>query len=100
MVVEAVNHEFSKRKQFSAADVNRHVSIDSTRYLRLLGRLNFLEQAKDKVDGKTTVYSRSATWPPPVEFFKGSAIGIVYYLQKWFPPYGLMQLGREDTGAF
>ena len=44
MVVEAANHEFSKRKQFSAAELNRHLDIDSTRYLRLLGRLGFLRE--------------------------------------------------------
>ena len=42
MVVEAIQNELSKRKQFSFADVDRHLEFDCNRYIRLLGRLGFL----------------------------------------------------------
>src|ERR1041384_490701 len=37
----------------------------------------------------------AAAWPPPAEFFKGSPIGLAYYLQKWFR-FGLMALNVMD----
>jgi hypothetical protein len=36
---------------------------------------------------KRVIYRRSGTWPPPAEFFTSDAIGITYYLQKWFQYY-------------
>ena len=42
LLVEAIEHGLSKRKQFSFADVNRHLDFDCNRYIRLLGRLGFL----------------------------------------------------------
>ena len=33
---------YQLRKQFSFADVNRHLDFDCHRYIRLLGRLGFL----------------------------------------------------------
>jgi hypothetical protein len=77
-VVETVNHEFSKRKSFSAADVNRHLDIDRHRYIRLLGRLGFLR--KEEGAEKTANYIRTDSWRPRVEFLKGTPIGIAYYL--------------------
>jgi len=50
LVVETINNEFSKQKQFTAADVNRHLDIDSNRYLRLLGRIGFLRTLKDGLE--------------------------------------------------
>ena len=76
-----------------AADLNRHLAIDSTKYLSLLGRLGFVEQAKEPA-AKTRVYTRTGSWPPPAEFFKGTPIGIVYYIQKWFR-FGLQDWGGE-----
>jgi len=43
LVVEAIQNELSKRKQFSFADVDRHLEFDCNRYIRLLGRLGFLK---------------------------------------------------------
>jgi len=43
MAVEVIENELSKRKQFSFADVNRHLEFDCNRYIRLLGRLGFLK---------------------------------------------------------
>ena len=40
--VEVVENELSTRKQFSFADINRHLDFDCHRYIRLLGRLGFL----------------------------------------------------------
>jgi hypothetical protein len=39
--VEVVENELSTRKQFSFADINRHLDFDCHRYIRLLGRLGF-----------------------------------------------------------
>jgi len=45
LLVEAIEHGLSNRKQFSFADVNRHLDFDCNRYIRLLGRLGFLSPA-------------------------------------------------------
>jgi hypothetical protein len=42
LLVEAIENGLSKRKQFSFADVNRHLDFDCDRYIRLLGRLCFV----------------------------------------------------------
>jgi hypothetical protein len=42
LLVEAIENGLSKRKQFSFADVNRHLDFDCDRYIRLLGRLGLL----------------------------------------------------------
>ena len=42
LLVEAIENGLSKRKQFSFADVNRHLDSDCDRYIRLLGRFGFL----------------------------------------------------------
>jgi hypothetical protein len=42
LLVEAIEHGLSTRKQFSFADVNRHLDFDCNRYIRLLGRLGFV----------------------------------------------------------
>jgi len=46
LVAETIQHELSKRKQFNAADVSRHLDIDSSKYLRLLVRVGFLRSVK------------------------------------------------------
>jgi hypothetical protein len=51
LLVEAIEHGLSNRKQFSFADVNRHLDFDCNRCIRLLGRLGFL--------------SSEAQWPRP-----------------------------------
>ena len=43
MAVEVIENELRKRKQFSFADVNRHLEFDCNRYIRLLGSLGFLQ---------------------------------------------------------
>ena len=47
-LVEVIEHELSTRKQFSFADVNRHLDFDCNRYIRLLGRLGFLRSAPQR----------------------------------------------------
>ena len=42
LVVEAIENELFKRKQFSFADVNRHLDFDCNRYIRMLGRNGYL----------------------------------------------------------
>ena len=42
LVVEAINHELSKRTQFAAVDVRRYVDFDCDRHIRLLCRRGFL----------------------------------------------------------
>ena len=43
-VVETIDHELSQRRQFTFADVNRYLDLDCHRYLRLLGRVGFLQR--------------------------------------------------------
>ena len=86
--VGIINNEFKKRKQFTAVELNRHLDIDCNKYLKLLCRLGFLRKEGTE---KVAACSRAAAWPPPAEFFKGSPIGLAYYLQKWFR-FGLMAL--------
>jgi hypothetical protein len=44
LVVETIDNELSKRRVFSAADINRSLDIDRSRYLRLLGRVGVLQK--------------------------------------------------------
>ena len=41
LAVEAIENGLSTQKQFSFADVDRHLDFDCHRYIRLLGRLGF-----------------------------------------------------------
>jgi hypothetical protein len=71
-------------KQFSAADVNRHLEFDCARHLRLLSRGGFLEAVPRGTEKGVSEYTRLAAWPPPADFFGGTPIGAAYYIQKWF----------------
>jgi hypothetical protein len=73
LAVGIIDHEFSQRKQFNSADLNRHLDIDSHRDLKLLGRLGFLR--KEAGAEKVANYCSTGSWPRPWEFFKGSPIG-------------------------
>jgi hypothetical protein len=87
LAVEAINE---LPKQFSAADVNRHLEFDCARHLRLLARSGFLEMVPGREEKGLSDYSRLETWPPPADFFGGSPIGVAYYVQRWFR-YGLQE---------
>jgi hypothetical protein len=50
-LVEVIQNELSTRKQFSFADVNRHLDFDCNRYIRLLGRRGFLCPAPQRPAG-------------------------------------------------
>ena len=83
-VVKVIKHELPKRGKITTAAVNRHLGFDSDRYLRLLARHRFLEFVKEGQEKRISGFARSVSWPPPSSFFEGSAIGLAYYLQKWF----------------
>ena len=68
-------------KYLTVADIDRHVGIDSRRYIRLLVRVG-LPPNSSSGGGRQGGESRSAAAAGRV--FKGSPIGIAYYLQKWF----------------
>jgi hypothetical protein len=89
LVVETVENELSKQKQFSSDDIGRYLEFDCARHLRLLARSGFLEVVSEKGE-KVIRYSRLGTWPPHSDFFGGSPIGVAYYLQRWFR-YGLQE---------
>jgi hypothetical protein len=91
-VVETIRRELPKRKQFTIAELNRHLSFDSDRYLRLLARRDFLAPVKEGKENRVSGYAVSPSWPPDHSFFeKGEgAIGLAYFLQKWFR-YGLQE---------
>jgi hypothetical protein len=82
LLVEAIQNELSTRKQFSFADVNRHLDFDCNRYIRMLCRRGFLSPVKEGKDKRITGFVRTATWPPPAEFFQQGAIGVAHYIQK------------------
>ena len=84
-VVEVISRELSKRKQFCAIDVRRHLEFDCDKHLRLLCRRGFL-QVVPAGEGEKGARFQRRDWPPPVEFTEGDGdiIGLAYYLQKWF----------------
>ena len=59
LLVEVIENELSTRKQFSFADVNRHLDFDCNRYIRLLGRLGFLSPAPQRALRPKTPCRRS-----------------------------------------
>ena len=81
-----------KRKQFTIAEVNRHLGFDSNRYLRMLARRDFLAPVKEGKESRVSGYAKTELWPPDHSFFeKGEgAIGLAYFLRKWFR-YGLQE---------
>ena len=82
--VEVIEHELSTRKQFSGADVNRHLEFDCHRYLRLLGRLGFLCPVQEGKEKGVFRFVRADAWPPPGSFFEKGAVGVAYYVSKMF----------------
>ena len=90
-VIEVINSELSKRKQFRALDVRRHLEFDCDKHLRLLCRRGFLEVVPAGEGDEGARFQR-LVWPPPVEFTEGDGdiIGLAYYLQKWFR-FGLQE---------
>ena len=76
-----------------AADLNRHLAIDSNRYLRLLGALASSNKPKNRPQ-------RRPRYTPELDpgrrrpSLQGTPIGIVYYIQKWFR-FGLQDWGGE-----
>ena len=83
-VVETINRELSKRKQFRAADVQRYLEFDCDKHIRLLCRRGFLEVVPGEEREEGACFRRGV-WPPPVEVLDrdGNVIGLAYYLQKW-----------------
>ncbi len=73
-VVGVIQREFCRRKQFTLAEVNRHLEFDGDRYLRLLWRRGFLQAVKGGKNGKISGY-RFASWPPPPEFIGSDPSG-------------------------
>jgi len=90
LAVEAIQHELPRKKQFSIADVNRHLEFDCARHLRLLARSGFLEMVPGREEKGLSECIRLEAWPPRSDFFGGPPIGIAYYVQRWFR-YGLQE---------
>jgi hypothetical protein len=69
----------------SVAEVQRYVEFDCHKHVRLLCRRGFLEVVPGREEEEGARFQRH-NWPPPAGFFEGdgSAIGLAYYLQKWF----------------
>jgi|SRR5579872_7058349 len=88
--VNSHGHELPRKKQFSIADVNRHLEFDCARHLRLLARSGFLEMVPGREEKGLSECIRLETWPPRAAFFEGPPIGIAYYVQRWFR-YGLQE---------
>ena len=64
-LVEAIEYGLSTRKQFSFADVNRHLDFDCDRYIRLLGRLGFLSWEAQRPAWSMKQFIRRETLRPP-----------------------------------
>jgi len=63
LLVEAIEHGLSNRKQFSFADVNRHLDFDCDRYIRLLGRLGFVLSEAQRPAGSSSPVNAPPTEP-------------------------------------
>jgi hypothetical protein len=74
-VVEVIDHEISKRKQYRTIAVRRHLEFDRNKHLRLLCRPGFLEVVPGR-EGKKGWRFQRQVWPPPVEF----TVGLAYCL--------------------
>jgi hypothetical protein len=84
--VEVINRELPQpKRRFSVAEVQRYVEFDCHKHVRLLCRRGFLEVVPGREEEEGARLQRH-NWPPPAGFFEGdgSAIGLAYYLQKWF----------------
>ena len=79
-IVEMIDERFAGRK-FTLAAVNRHLEFDAVGHLRLLVSYQYLEGI-----GKGE-FQRTASWPPPAQFFAGQPIGLTYCVQTWFRYY-------------
>jgi len=66
LVVEAINHELSKRTQFATIDVNRYLEFDCSRHIRLLCRRGFLTSHE-----KTGLEERAPFSDAPAEVCRG-----------------------------
>jgi hypothetical protein len=73
-VVEVIREQFSRRKQFSAVDVGRHLGFDADRFLRMLVRRGHLETVGKGVFGRV-----AGAWPPPAALLEGEPIGLTYW---------------------
>jgi len=84
-VIEVIDRELSKRKQFRVIDVRRRLEFDCDKHVRLLCRRGFLEVVPGGEGDPGGCFQRRV-WPPPMEFTEGhgDVIGLAYYLQKWF----------------
>lgn len=80
-VVEVIDGKLSRRKQFSAVDVGRHLGFDPDRYLRMLVRRGHLEAV-----GGGVFERRAGAWPP-TKLLEGEPIGLTYCVQTWFRYY-------------
>jgi hypothetical protein len=79
-VVEVINHELSKRKQFRALDVQRYLEFDCDKHLRLLCRRGFLEVVP-QTERESGACFRRGVWPPDPAVLggDGNVIGLAYY---------------------
>jgi hypothetical protein len=78
--------DFHNKKKFPAADVTRAMGYECASYLRMLAKRLFLVARKNETTGEVR-YERGELWPPPASFFNAGAVGLPYFVSKWFRFY-------------
>jgi hypothetical protein len=82
LVVEAINHELSKRTQFAAVDVRRYVDFDCDRHIRLLCRRGFLtahEKTGLEEEGIFSGAQAEVCWRPDHPSLTGEFLRLVRF---------------------
>jgi hypothetical protein len=65
-VCEVIDNELSR--QFTGADIDRHLGINSHRYIRLLVCIGFFQSVQEGPGSKVVRYARAGSWPSYATF--------------------------------
>lgn len=82
-VCEKIDEEFPDG--FTEPAVSGRMGFNCLGCLRMLVRRGQLESISE--EGKVVGYKRTATWPPPKEFFESGPIGFAYFVPMYFRYY-------------
>ena len=82
-VVTTINEKLYKNQDFTTFQLGVHLDFDCYRHLRMLCRRGYITQGEGTT-GRSAIYLRSGSWPPPADFFEAENFGFTGYLQTWF----------------